>query len=384
MPIVTPTPVPSLIGGLPDPTDRTTYGARGRAMWQWETSVIVPGLHTLADQTMTNAQHAELMAASAQAMTNFLGAWADLPATPISPPAAVSHDGNFYILLAGLADPTASEPGVSEDWGLFQFDSAVDVTFDPAATGLPATNVQQAIDEVVERLASGLSFNLLDNPRFAINQKSVTGTVVRAAGVTGHDRWKAGADGCTYTFASAGGVTTLTIISGSLMSVIEGESLGAGNYTLSWGGTAQGRVGAGSYSASPITAAVAGGADLSVEFSTGTLSLPQFERGNVAHLFSGRTYGADLALCQRFCNYKNVRWRLDEAWNTGVGIYYTDHYPAMRAVPTPTITINASTNFSTPMVHSNKLSCTTWLITTSAPGPTARELDFAVRYEAHL
>ena len=45
-----------------------------------------------------------------------------------------------------------------------------------------------------------------------------------------------------------------------------------GSYTLSWTGTAQGRVGAGSYAASPVTVTgITAGANTTIEFNTGTL-----------------------------------------------------------------------------------------------------------------
>src|SRR3990172_9033570 len=92
--------------------------------------------------------------------------------------------------------------------------------------------------------------NRIINGNFAINQRAVTGTVVLAAGIYGHDRFKAGASGCTYTFATSANVTTLTISAGSLQQVIEGVNLETGTYALSWSGTATGKIGAGAYSAS--------------------------------------------------------------------------------------------------------------------------------------
>ena len=142
--------------------------------------------------------------------------------------------------------------------------------------------------------------NAIINGNFSVNQRAVSGTVNLAAGVYGHDRWKAGASGCTYTFATVNNVTTLTITAGSLIQVIEGNNLFDGTYTLSWTGTAQGKIGAGSYAGTGVTGAVVGGTDLNIEFNTGTLSLVQFEPGAVATPFERRPYGTELALCQRY------------------------------------------------------------------------------------
>ena len=142
--------------------------------------------------------------------------------------------------------------------------------------------------------------NAIINGNFQVNQRAVSGTVTLAAGAYGHDRWKAGASGCTYTFATTNNITTLTISAGSLIQVIEGLNLGSGTYTLSWTGTAQGKIGAGSYAGSGVTGTAVGGTNLNIEFNTGTVSLVQFEQGSVATPFERRPYGTELALCQRY------------------------------------------------------------------------------------
>lgn len=142
--------------------------------------------------------------------------------------------------------------------------------------------------------------NAIINGNFGVNQRGFSGTVTLAAGVYGHDRWKAGASGCTYTFATSANVTTLTITAGSLVQVIEGANLFSGTYTLSFTGTAQGKIGAGSFGASGITGSVTGGTDLSIEFNTGTVAQVQLEAGSVATPFERRPVGTELALCQRY------------------------------------------------------------------------------------
>ena len=142
--------------------------------------------------------------------------------------------------------------------------------------------------------------NAIINGNFQVNQRGVSGTVTLAAGAYGHDRWKAGASGCTYTFATVNNVTTLTITAGSLIQVIEGINLYSGTYALSWSGTAQGKIGAGSYSGSGVTGSVTCGTNLNIEFNTGTLSLVQFEPGTVATPFERRDYGRELMMCQRY------------------------------------------------------------------------------------
>ena len=144
--------------------------------------------------------------------------------------------------------------------------------------------------------------NLIINGGFGVNQRAVSGTVTLTAGSYGHDRWKAGASGCTYTFATTNGLTTLTITAGSLQQVVEDKNVPAGTNTLimSWTGTAQGKIGAGSYAASGVTGSVTGGSHLTVEFGTGTLANVQLEKGTVATPFEFRPYGTELAMCQRY------------------------------------------------------------------------------------
>jgi hypothetical protein len=142
--------------------------------------------------------------------------------------------------------------------------------------------------------------NKIINNNFAVNQRVVTGTVTLAAGVYGHDRWKAGAGGCTYTFATAANVTTLTISAGTLMQVIEGANLLSGTHVLSWTGTALARVDSGSYGASGLTGTAVGGTNQTIEFATGTVSKVQYEPGSVATPFEHRSYGVELDLCKRY------------------------------------------------------------------------------------
>jgi hypothetical protein len=143
---------------------------------------------------------------------------------------------------------------------------------------------------------------------FIINQRVYTSGTSLSAGSYGHDRWKAGSGGGTYTFTqgSLGVNTTVTITAGTLVQVIEGCNLAeGGTYVLSWTGTAQGRLNGGTYGSSG-TVTVTGwtaGANLSVEFNTGTLGSVQLEAGSTATSFDYRPYGTELSLCQRYFQY---------------------------------------------------------------------------------
>lgn len=144
--------------------------------------------------------------------------------------------------------------------------------------------------------------NKIMNALGALNTRNVSGTVTLAAGAFGHDRMKAGASGCTYTFATSNGVTTFTITAGSFQHTIESRAFAgqAGRYWLSWSGTAQGRINGGSYGASgTVFADLDASANVTVEFGTGTLNLPQLELDYVS-AFSGRPQDIEEMLCRRY------------------------------------------------------------------------------------
>lgn len=168
------------------------------------------------------------------------------------------------------------------------------------------TALGQLRDFLTEKLGNdgGISSfgfkNRLINAAGLINQRGVSGTVTLAAGAYGHDRFKAGASGCTYTFATSGNLTTFTISAGSLIQVIEGLNLETSSYCLSWSGTAQGKIAGGAFSASGVTASITGGTNTNIEFGTGTLAAPQFEQGNTATGFDYRPYAVEEMLCQRY------------------------------------------------------------------------------------
>jgi hypothetical protein len=149
---------------------------------------------------------------------------------------------------------------------------------------------------------------------FTINQRGYVSGTSLSSGSYGHDRWKGGASGGTYTFtqASAGVNTTITITAGSIIQVIEGANLPeGGTYVLSWTGTAQGKIGAGSFGASGITGTITAGTNTNIEFNTGTCGNVQLEVGSTATSFDYRPYTTELALAQRYF------------WSSGAGITAT-------------------------------------------------------------
>lgn len=179
--------------------------------------------------------------------------------------------------------------------------------------------------------------NCVNNSGFSVNQRAYVSGAALAAGVYAHDRWKAGAGGCAYTFTQSGGPsTTITITAGTLQQVVEGLSLAGGTYVLSWTGTAQGRIGAGSYAASPVTATVTAGTNTTIEFNAGTLGQVKLDVGAVPTTWVANAPRDELANCQRF--YFNMTHSVQLASYAAVGgntSFATALFPVtMRAAPT--------------------------------------------------
>jgi hypothetical protein len=186
--------------------------------------------------------------------------------------------------------------------------------------------------------------NKLINSSFRINQLNVSGTVTLAAGAYGHDQWKAGASGCTYTFSTTNGITTINITAGTLMQPIEGQNLQSGTYVLSWSGTAQGRIDSGSYGASGITGTNTGGVLQTVEFSTGTVSVPKFEFGSVPTAYLMQKIDQELLDCQRY--FQRIRMGCCVGQTTSSVTVAVRLFNKMRIAP-PAVTQSA------PMVITN-------------------------------
>jgi len=131
--------------------------------------------------------------------------------------------------------------------------------------------------------------NLLLNANFAINQRAYVSAATLTSGTYGFDRWKSNFATTTLTFTASTQGQSLTIsASGGLQQVIEQGLVPAGTYTLSWTGTATGRVyNSGgtppAYASSPVTFTADGAANVVVEFTavstTKTLSKVQFNAG---------------------------------------------------------------------------------------------------------
>lgn len=225
--------------------------------------------------------------------------------------------------------------------------------------------------------------NLASNSGFYVNQRTYVSGTALAVGAFGHDRWKGGAGGGSYTFTQSGGpATTITITAGTLQQIVEGVSLQAGNYMLSWAGTAQGRVGAGSYAASPVTITGATvGANITIEFNAGTLGQVKLESGGTVTSWQPNLPQVELVNCQRFYSMGQVIG--GGTMTAGQPIYIPYSLPiTMRASPTIAITANTSTNLTTPAL--NPLNGRDLYTTGTATASAATNVNFQFTASADL
>jgi hypothetical protein len=193
--------------------------------------------------------------------------------------------------------------------------------------------------------------NLAINGAFIVNQRGYTSTTNLASGAYGFDRWKSNYTNTALTFTAGVNSTEVTIsTSGGLQQIVERENVPAGTYTLSWSGTATGRVyNSGStppsYAASPITFTADGTANVVLEFtasgSSKTLSLVKFERGSSATTYSlaGGTFQGELAACQRYyyrtsSNGSTTFTTVGNAYSTTNAVLQTRLPVTMRVTPT--------------------------------------------------
>jgi len=153
----------------------------------------------------------------------------------------------------------------------------------------------------VDGLLAPSAKNKIINGNFGINDWAYVSGAAIAASAFGHNRWKAGTSGCTYTFTQAKASTTITITAGSLIQTIEDANVEGGTYTLSWTGTATAKVNGGTAAASPITVTgLAADTAITVELLTGTVGLVQVETGDTATDFERRSITTEELLCARY------------------------------------------------------------------------------------
>jgi hypothetical protein len=245
------------------------------------------------------------------------------------------------ITSAKIADGTIANADISSS-------AAIAYSKLNLATSIANADISSNAGITLNKISGNTGFkNVIINGGFIINQREHTSGTALASGSYGHDRWKGGASGGTYTFTqgSTGVNTTITITAGSIIQVIEGANLPvSGTYVLSWTGTAQGKIGSGSFSSSGVTGTITAGTNTNIEFNTGTCGDVQLELGSVATSFDYRNFGTELLLCQRYCyvfsaqNNQHSQFGFNYTFNSNTAYVLIALPITMRSQPTLTTT----------------------------------------------
>jgi len=226
--------------------------------------------------------------------------------------------------------------------------------------------------------------NIIFNGDFRINQRTYVSAATLAAGIYGHDRWKAGASGGDYSFTQLPNSTTITIAAAkTLIQVVEDKNVSGGSYVLSWTGTAQARAGinsatpSGSFVTSPmLIVGQTAGTVMSIEFNAGTLGKVQIEQGATATPFEQRPVGVELSLCERYYCLANAQYS-GHAISTTSALIVSTFPVTMRTTPTlgTTLTLGSLTTAA---------GGTQAVSSVSSPNPTTSGAYFTVSVASGL
>lgn len=188
MPLTAPVAVPVFPGPNPDPTDKQTYGPRGRARWLYEEDTLRPGLNALADSAYQNAQVAESAAAAAASVIG----------------AAMWAAGTSYATGATAISPTDYQTYRREAPG------GVNAT-DPAASALWTEIGETRVKKSGDTMGGDLGVPSLNGGQLAgRRRKNLNGDMQIAqsgtsfAAAAGHvlDMWKYGSAGASVATVS--------------------------------------------------------------------------------------------------------------------------------------------------------------------------------------
>ncbi|MNJ19111.1 hypothetical protein D3C77_134290 [compost metagenome] len=207
--------------------------------------------------------------------------------------------------------------------------------------------------------------NLFLNPRFRINQRGYVSGTAAAAGQYTLDRLKMTLAGQSLVLAPSGTGVRATFPAGGCDQIVIGENVRGGVYTLSWVGTAVGKVNGvviangGQTAALPagvnITINLSGGWAEDVVFQLGTAPTPLGDQGEAAELFDCQYYGYAMVPSVNFQGICTVSF----VYSGLIGLGVLRFPRAMRANPTvsflaggpSSMVVNTPDGNSTPLTN---------------------------------
>lgn len=178
------------------------------------------------------------------------------------------------------------------------------VLYKSLGTSGPTTTARDPISNPAYWSPIGASFasnrNRIINGNFRVNQRAyVSGAATSGPNQYTLDRWRVVTSGQNLAFSVSGNGYQVTAPAGGIEQVIEGTNIEGGPYVLSWSGTATATIN-GSAATNGAAVTLTAGSNVTVKFSSGTVSLVQLEPGTAATAFEHRPIDVDLAACQRY------------------------------------------------------------------------------------
>ena len=219
-------------------------------------------------------------------------------------------------------------------------------------------NATAVLNPVPLQQVESLSFsfkNKLINAIGNINQRGhVSGSATTIANQYTLDRWRIVTLGQSVTWSDVDGVRTFTVPAGGFEQVIESVNIPGGTYVINWTGTATCTVN-GSAAAKGSTF-VSTGVDVTIRFSSGTLSLPQVELGTRPTVFEYRHFNIEFMMCKRY--FEVAAFYGSNYGLTGSNIDNTIYFRVPKRA-TPVITFSntsyaSASGLSAPVVDSQR------------------------------
>ena len=194
--------------------------------------------------------------------------------------------------------------------------------------------------------------NLLLNPRFRVNQRGYVSGAAATAGQYTLDCWKMTVAGQPLAFAASGAGVRATFPAGGCDQVILGENVRGGIYTLSWVGTAVGKVNGVTIANGGQTATLPAGSNITINLSGGWAEDVMFQLGSVATAPDDQGYAAELFDCMYY-GYAltssvsgNPVCSVAFTYNTVIAIGVLRFPRAMRVNPTAKFIAGSPASFS--------------------------------------